>query len=155
MLLTPEEFVKTKLEKGTPVLIYLSQNHFEGLVEGLKPMPSQDPPGCGIQIIPLPGQPGYVAIPICMPDEVPYVHRNGSIQCIPTDFGDDIGEGRTEVPGTGCVFSFSHVGNKWRATCTGTCTGRRKCIGPGIFSLDGGRFFLGCRCPRRRMEMEI
>jgi hypothetical protein len=143
VLVRASEFHKTEVPRGTPILIHFSKDEFERLTKGMKPQPGLAHQGSGLQVIPLPGQPGYVAFPVCGPDEVPVVDRHGGVHCVHSDF-EDTTEPRTPIPGTGCSWTLDE---RARFVCTGTCQGGMRCA--RRFQLLPFGFFIGCRCPRR------
>lgn len=147
ILVPASKFGTSKFPRGATVLIYFSQQEFEGLTKGLKPETEVAPLGPGLQIIPIPGQPGFVAFPVCGPDEVPVVDRQGRVRCVPSDFPDPEApsdEPRTDV-GTGCSWTLDARG---RFICTGTCKGGVRC-GRRFELTTSGFFVFRCRCSRR------
>ena len=143
ILVPARKFGTTKFTSGTPVVIHFSQQEFETLTKGMKPRTGFDPLGPGLQIIPLPGQPGFVAFPVCGPDQVPVVDRQGRVRCVFSAF-EDTTEPRTPIPGTGCAWTLDARG---RFVCTGTCEGGIRCA-RRFQVTSAGFFFVGCRCPR-------
>jgi len=134
---------KSIRNKHAAVVIHLSQKEVDVLTAGLKPQPGVSPLGSGLQIIPIPGQPGYVAFPRCMPDEVPVIDKDGNVRCVYSAF-DDTTEPKTPIPETGCAWGIDARGC---FACTGTCTGGTRCV-RRLHLIEVG-FFLSCRCPRR------
>ena len=142
-LILASEFAKTKVERGTPVLIYFTPEEFEKLTAGRKPVMGREPLGPGLHIIPIPGQPGFVGFPVCGPDQVPVVGPGGQVHCVYSEF-EDTTEPRTEIPGTGCHWSLAP---RTLFRCQGTCSGGRRCI--SRFQITSSGFFISCRCPIR------
>ena len=115
-------------DKRAAVAIQLSQVEVDALTTGLEPQPLLAPFGPGLQVIPIPGESGYIAFPRCMPDEVPLIDKDGNLRCV----------------GTGCAWGIDAKG---RFACTGTCAGGIPCV--RRLQLVEVGFFLSCLCPHR------
>jgi hypothetical protein len=124
VLLHLNELRTDKSIRSKRVAIHLSQKELDALTAGLKPQPVVSPLGQGLQIIPIPGQAGYVAFPRCMPGEVPLIDKDGNVRCIPE---------------TGCAWGIDASGS---FACTGTCTGGTRCE-RRLHLIEAG-FFLSC-----------
>ena len=54
------------------VILYLSGKDLERLTEGVKPLPDKEVRGVGLEIVPLPGEQGFLGFPVCGPDDTPH-----------------------------------------------------------------------------------
>ncbi len=141
-LVTIDEFRKIEKPVRRSVAIFYTQQQLERAIKGLKPATSMSLVGPGLEIIPIPGGPGYLGFPVCGPDEVPVIGPNGQIRCVPTAF-EDTTEPRERIwpEERACALTLS-VGGALR--CTGRCPGGGTCV--RYFGLEGGGFKFRCRC---------
>ena len=72
-VLTIDEFRKIKRPARRSVAIFYTQQQLDRAIKGVKPTMHLPPAGPGLEIIPIPGGPGYLGFPICWPDERPVI----------------------------------------------------------------------------------
>ena len=145
VVVSPAQFTRGGFDPRQTVLVHIDQTQYDGLVRGLKPQLGAPDHLSGLWIVPVPGRPGYVAFPICWPDEVPVIDKQGNMRCVPTDFGDKIPPpGVAPLPDP-CHLKLVVASNgRIRLTCEGRCA-RGRCRFRGIWNVRGG-VLLGCTC---------
>ena len=85
VVVTTSELARLKSAPRGPTLVQLTDAEYKTLVRGATRAMSLPRHICGgVQITPIPGGHGYVAIPVCGPNEVPVIGHDGVIRCSPT-----------------------------------------------------------------------
>jgi len=117
-----------------PVIVQLTSGEYKNLIKGATRAKSLPDHICGgVHVSPLPGA-GYVAIPVCGPDEVPVIGHDGVIRCSPTASGPKIPNltpsgVRTSTLSKSELLKLLPCGLllRWAGFCIGSCATGKRC----------------------------
>jgi len=145
MVVSMRELATARPAEDQAVILYLSGKDLERLTEGVKPLPDKEVRGVGLEIVPLPGEQGFLGFPVCGPDDTP-VFRGGTWQCVRTQIRPQPTDRAPSGPAP-CGFSLKNG----VFGCTGICANNLACVAGqvkirGLNGLVGMR--LVCACPR-------